>query len=1063
MPMKVFMRYKSDSQESNVQMPSEDNFVFDCDHDTQSFTEHQGTVSPLQKKSLNEQEESDEWFELLFYDSPSNFDAEHSVIDDPFPQEQPNESRVSSVYEKESEAKDTAITTSGVEKDNEADGGDNFFLYMHDSDNEAVVEGTATSQETGEVSLAHLGFSEEAGESNILGDSFCVQRDADAGSVNSTVIKQQEAFPLSHEPARKYSSSIHLLHLDDDYEASGPCEGLFHDLEESAQQDWSAHCKYNEHFSEHVPDTQDGDEAHEEGDLHELSRSWQRKSVQVSFNEVEVPLKIPDKAGHIVEEATTVGMTKETQMMTQDNTGKPASASATPNSNAIIPTLARMMDGQGYLSQQDKLYLAPQPLAELRLDEECSRTRSKMCVLVVFAANDLRVHDNYNLALASMRAYAAGGLPVVALCVLDYRTFAQPSLVGGFFRQSPQRAQFLLDTVAALRRKLEDSDLRVPLLIRCGRPEEHVPRLVVELGAVDVFLTTQYAPHERRVHDYILQRIKKRCWVSRRVLQNGDFGFGSLTEMPDRDESTGEELVEVVEHTDRHPYMSTRSETELRSLDERVTVHSVWQSTLVHLDDLQTPVAAMKEGERWYHDDVTTAVIRPTKPYNWHISRLKDLPVIAKLLPSERERLGLDQPSLLRGRLPTLEELGYGDTPRLFRFEEVIATQSSHPTAGEDAAIERVEDWLDQGGMTSMMRFARMRRTNTKMYSQKLSRVSPYIATGALSPRKFYEMLRTHTHANLRDGFVQMQYREALLRLSRRDYWHWMGLRYGDRLFFPYGPHPEETDGIADWRHDGAIVQKWCMGLTGIPFTDAAMRELLGTGFVAHEGRQALVWLLTRGYGQDWRLAAEWLERCSLDFDPFVCYGNCAYFSELMHDDFGEPVRNVHFLAHHHDQTGIYIKKWLPQLSKIPPVYIHRPHILTPRMQAMHGVYIGKNYPYPLKLWQGAHRALTSADLKAYFPDLHNLRGPGYAEAARHGMALMQPEEWNHAFNAASIRGQPWMRGSLFASAFEDVVEEENVAVVTHDAKSTASAMDKTLFASESFCNRMSQIGAICN
>nr|CCC95799.1 unnamed protein product [Trypanosoma congolense IL3000] len=640
----------------------------------------------------------------------------------------------------------------------------------------------------------------------------------------------------------------------------------------------------------------------------------------------------------------------------------------------------------GYFNKQDALYLAPITPQEARVPS-VNPPQPSSCVMVVFAANDMRVHDNYALALAARRAQAAGGLPVIAVAVVDYRSFAQPTEIGGFFKQSPMRARFFLETLAKLREKLE-GELRVPLLIRCGRPEEHIPRLVVECSAIDVFLTTQYTPHEKEVHDAIMNAVKNRRWVCRDPTSN----FG------------------MIEHdaTITHPYYGSSGAPGQAfdkgfSLTTAAVPHSVWQTTLVHIEDLPVPVASMAEGERWYHDDVTTANIRPTAAFDRCIDQLRKLPVRHDLLPSTDELRGLVTPPAYRGCIPTVAELGYG-SPEAFVEEEVIATQSSHPP-GEDAAIERLHDWLMDGGMSSMLRYGRERRTNTKMYSQRLSRLSPYLSCGALSPRRFYEELRRFTAENVRDNFVQQQYREAILRLSRRDYWHWMGLRYGSLLFYEYGPRPEHTDDIADWRHDRKIVQKWCAGLTGIPFADAAMRELLLTGFVASEGRQGLVWLLSRGYGQDWRLGAEWLGRCSLDYDPFVCYGNCAYYSELIRDDFGESVRSIHWLAHHHDQTGIYVKKWLPQLSKIPPVYIHRPHVLTPRMQAMHGVQLGRNYPYPLKLWDGAQYTLGSEQLTTYFGKgstwqlkaKNGAGGPGYAEALRHGTDVLETHRLQHS------------------------------------------------------------------
>ncbi|KPA77517.1 putative mitochondrial DNA photolyase [Leptomonas pyrrhocoris] len=599
----------------------------------------------------------------------------------------------------------------------------------------------------------------------------------------------------------------------------------------------------------------------------------------------------------------------------------------------------------------------------------------------------------------------------------------------------------MLDTVAALRAKLE-GELRVPLLVRCGRPEEHVPRLAAELGATDVFMTTQYAPHERRVQALAMRRLRQGVWVSREDVCGGARVTSAAAADPVGDDDA---LVAVVEHhtSQQHPYGGAAA------VVAPPVVHSVWQTTLVHLDDLSTPLAAMKEGERWYHDDVTVSTIRPTAPYDSATQRLAELSTTWQhdaLLPSQEERAGRSPPSVLRGALPTLEDLGYAADRADLAFEEVIATESSHPAAGEEAALARVQDWLAEDGMSSLLRYGREHRTNTKMYSQKLARVSPYIAVGALSPRKYYELLRVHTHANMRDGFVQQQFREGVLRLSRRDYWHWMGLRFGDRLFFSYGPHPEQTDEVPDWRHDAKVVQRWCNALTGIPFADAAMRELVGTGFVAHEGRQALAWLLTRGYGQDWRLGAEWLERCSLDYDPFVCYGNFAYSSGLVLDDFGEPVRNVHYLAHHHDQTGIYIKKWLPQLSKVPPVYIHRPHVLTARMQAIHNVHLGLNYPYPLKLWQGAQRTLSAAELPSYYAQGIQ-RGPGYAEALRYGSAVMPPEELHAAVSPAYLRHRTWasmLPASAFAEGGEAGEEGGEAMAVEMGAKSRVAALAGT-------------------
>lgn len=594
---------------------------------------------------------------------------------------------------------------------------------------------------------------------------------------------------------------------------------------------------------------------------------------------------------------------------------------------------------------------------------------------VLFATNDMRVRDNYALALAHQAACATRH-PLLGILVLDDRMFAQPSAVGGFYRQSPRRATFTLECVAALREELE-TNCGIPLILRVGRPEEVVPDLCRQLGVRQLFMTTQYAPHEKVVHDRILQ----------------------------------------------HPATHADGTTS--------KIHSVWQSTLLHIDDLQVPVRCMREGIRWFLDDLHVTTIRATAPYNCADGRLRPggpsgapmLPAYAQALlmpPSaDAHRSKAAPPSAFRGALPTLAALGYGENAlTTFMPTTVIATQEWHP-GGERAGLERMEDWLAKRNLTAYINLARRKRSHVKLYSHLLSRLSPYISTGCLSPRTVNERLREHCYQNAGDGTIQRQYQEALLRLGRRDYWHFMGLKYGNALFYSYGPRPEHTDDVPDWRMDEKIVRRWCAGLTGMPFVDAAMRELTTTGWVAGEGRHALAWLLTRGYGQDWRLAAEWLERSSLDYDPFVCYGCCAYSCGLIKDDFGDPVHDAAYTAYQHDATGLYIRRWLPQLSRVPSVYIHRPHVLTQQMQEGLGVEIGGNYPYPIKLWDGAAdpRHGVVSDLPAYFATPAQLQSPGAMEALAFGTQVMEPAERHLVARRLPPKGLPMRQKQLTMQA----------------------------------------------
>jgi cryptochrome len=48
------------------------------------------------------------------------------------------------------------------------------------------------------------------------------------------------------------------------------------------------------------------------------------------------------------------------------------------------------------------------------------------------------------------------------------------------------------------------------------------------------------------------------------------------------------------------------------------------------------------------------------------------------------------------------------------------------------------------------------------------------------------------------------------------------------------------------------------------------------------------------------------------------------------------------------DPEGLYIKKYLPQLSKFPKKYIYEPWTAPPVVQKAAGCIIGKDYPKPI-------------------------------------------------------------------------------------------------------------------
>ncbi len=49
------------------------------------------------------------------------------------------------------------------------------------------------------------------------------------------------------------------------------------------------------------------------------------------------------------------------------------------------------------------------------------------------------------------------------------------------------------------------------------------------------------------------------------------------------------------------------------------------------------------------------------------------------------------------------------------------------------------------------------------------------------------------------------------------------------------------------------VIFRWARGLTGLPFIDASLRELVATGFCSNRSRQNVASLFCKEMGLDWR------------------------------------------------------------------------------------------------------------------------------------------------------------------------------------------------------------------
>jgi deoxyribodipyrimidine photo-lyase len=158
--------------------------------------------------------------------------------------------------------------------------------------------------------------------------------------------------------------------------------------------------------------------------------------------------------------------------------------------------------------------------------------------------------------------------------------------------------------------------------------------------------------------------------------------------------------------------------------------------------------------------------------------------------------------------------------------------------------------------------------------------------------------------------------------LEMRDFFLYTAFCAGKRLFrpqgLPLGKHPREVK----WRNpsdDETYWRRWATGQTHLPLVDAAMKELMLTGYCSNRVRQNSASVLTKDMQIDWRIGAEWFQFLLQDHCVGANYGNWLYFSGV-----GPDPKNRHFRtvsqSIRYDPKGTYVKKWFPALREVPSI-----------------------------------------------------------------------------------------------------------------------------------------------
>jgi len=151
------------------------------------------------------------------------------------------------------------------------------------------------------------------------------------------------------------------------------------------------------------------------------------------------------------------------------------------------------------------------------------------------------------------------------------------------------------------------------------------------------------------------------------------------------------------------------------------------------------------------------------------------------------------------------------------------------------------------------------------------------------------------------------------------------------------------------WENDGALFAAWCAGRTGYPVVDAAMRQLLQTGWMHNRARMIAASFLVKDLLVDWRWGERFYMQYLLDGDPAANNGGWQWTAGTGTD--AAPyfrVFNPILQGKKHDPEGDYVRRWLPELAGVPGAYLHTPWEMPPHLQQEAGCVLGRDYPLPV-------------------------------------------------------------------------------------------------------------------
>jgi len=228
------------------------------------------------------------------------------------------------------------------------------------------------------------------------------------------------------------------------------------------------------------------------------------------------------------------------------------------------------------------------------------------------------------------------------------------------------------------------------------------------------------------------------------------------------------------------------------------------------------------------------------------------------------------------------------------------------------------------------------------------SKISPYLAFGQIHVETIWE--ECQKIQNKGNG-----YRKYINELGWREFSHSLINYFPEMLKGNLRKNFDNFPWISNAKH----LTAWKRGMTGYPIVDAGMRELFETGWMHNRVRMITGSFLVKHLRIHWQEGEKYFRDCLLDFNEannvagWQWVAGCGADAAPYFRIFNPILQGEKF-----DPEGSYIKRWVPELNKLPKKFIHKPWELDEKITKFE---LGKTYPEPIVIHEVARKAALEA------------------------------------------------------------------------------------------------------